>query len=73
MMKLMVIAKPHRSLRRALRYWWPHRLTLRLPDRPRGRGLRQPARGDVRVRGGRARLLRGPARARFISADKDHV
>lgn len=31
----MVIKRPIRTLRQALRYWCPARLTLRLPDRPR--------------------------------------
>ena len=31
----IVIAKPIRRFRWALRYWFPRRLTLNLPDRPR--------------------------------------
>lgn len=32
---MIVLARPIRGWQMARRYWWPHRLTLRLPDRPR--------------------------------------
>ena len=31
----MVLKEPRRSFRMAIRYWWPKRLTLNLPGRPR--------------------------------------